>query len=116
MAYKIDSSRCVGCGACAYECLFDIPRPVDEEKSKYHIDRDKCIGCGLCAKGCPVDCIKRTDYIPEGHKLASFRIDTEKCVKCGSCIAACRLKAPCSGLRARERALYSNMSVTIIVV
>ena len=55
--------------------------------------QNKCIGCGMCAKGCPTDCIKRTDYIPEGHKLASFEIDTSKCVKCGYCMSQCRLSA-----------------------
>ena len=40
MAYIIDQNRCVGCGACAYECLFQIPVPTDENKQKYRIDRD----------------------------------------------------------------------------
>ena len=59
---------------------------------KYRKEKGR-IGCGLCAKGCPADCIKRTEYIAEGHKLASFEIDPTKCVKCGSCIGTCRVKA-----------------------
>ena len=69
------------------------PSHVCKNLMEYYIDPDKCIGCGLCAKGCPADCIKRTDYIAEGHKLASFEIDPAKCVKCGSCIGACRMNA-----------------------
>ena len=57
MAYRIDTNRCVGCGACAYECLFGAPEPVDEVKSKYSIDPEKCVGCGQCADVCPTDSI-----------------------------------------------------------
>ncbi len=69
------------------------PAHVCKKLMEYHIDPDKCVGCGLCAKGCPVDCIHRTEYVAEGHKLASLEIDTEKCVKCGSCMSVCRVKA-----------------------
>lgn len=69
------------------------PAHVCKKLMEYYIDPDKCVGCGLCAKGCPVDCIHRTEYVAEGHKLASLEIDAEKCVKCGSCMSVCRLKA-----------------------
>ncbi|MCR5202821.1 MAG: NADH-quinone oxidoreductase subunit NuoF [Lachnospiraceae bacterium] len=69
------------------------PSHVCKSLMEYHIDPDKCIGCGMCAKGCPVDCIKRTDYVAEGHKLASLEINSSECVKCGSCISVCRVGA-----------------------
>lgn len=69
------------------------PAHVCKNLMKYEIDKDKCIGCGMCAKNCPASCIERTDYIAEGHKLASFVIDSDKCVKCGLCMSNCKFAA-----------------------
>ena len=55
----------------------------------YKIDPDKCVGCGLCAKYCPENAIVRTDYVAEGHKLASLKIIEEKCTKCDACLPLC---------------------------
>ncbi|MBR2992169.1 MAG: NADH-quinone oxidoreductase subunit NuoF [Clostridiales bacterium] len=69
------------------------PAHVCKNLMSYTIDADKCIGCGMCAKGCPASCITRTDYVAEGHKLASMAIDADKCVKCGACISTCKFNA-----------------------
>ena len=69
------------------------PAHVCKSLMQYRIDPEKCIGCGMCARNCPAGCIERTDYIPEGHKLASFKIDPAKCVKCGLCMSNCKFKA-----------------------
>ena len=66
------------------------PAGVCKNLFTYKIDPDKCMGCGLCAKQCPAEAISRTDYVAEGHKLASFAIDASKCVKCGACLPSCK--------------------------
>ena len=91
MAYRIDTNRCVGCGACAYECLFGAPEPVDEVKSKYSIDPEKCVGCGQCADICPTDSIF-TDL--DQRKIASVTIDPEACIGCSLCSRVCKAGAP----------------------
>ena len=69
------------------------PAGVCKGLLNYSIDKDTCIGCGLCMKNCPANAISRTDYIAEGHKLASCEIDPKKCVKCGVCMSNCKFKA-----------------------
>ncbi|MCR4586047.1 MAG: NADH-quinone oxidoreductase subunit NuoF [Lachnospiraceae bacterium] len=69
------------------------PAHVCKSLMQYRINPDICIGCGLCARNCPVSCISRTDYIAEGHKLASFAIDQNKCAKCGLCKSNCKFQA-----------------------
>ena len=69
------------------------PAHVCKSLMQYKIDKDKCIGCGMCAKNCPASCITRTDYVAEGHKLASFEIDPSACVKCGLCMSNCKFNA-----------------------
>ena len=66
------------------------PAGVCKNLFTYKIDLDKCMGCGLCAKQCPAEAISRTDYVAEGHKLASMQIDASKCVKCGACLPSCK--------------------------
>lgn len=91
MAYVIDSTRCVGCGACAYECLFNVPQPVDEQKTKYTIDPDRCVGCGQCESICPNGAVFAG---PGQKKVRKVTIDPEKCIGCSLCRRACKTGAP----------------------
>ncbi len=50
---KIDSKKCVGCGACTSACPWNMPT-IDEETKK----STKCISCGECASGCPTGALR----------------------------------------------------------
>jgi ferredoxin len=56
MAYGIDQSVCVGCGACEGSCPVTA---IAADGDKYKIDPDKCTDCGSCAEVCPVSAIAK---------------------------------------------------------
>lgn len=91
MAYRINSAKCLGCGACAYECLFGIPQPVDEDRTKYYIDTEKCLGCGQCVSVCPNSAVVP---VPGHRSIRSVTIDQEKCIGCSICRKNCPAGAP----------------------
>ena len=91
MAYKIEEARCVGCGACAWACLFDAPQAADENASVYKINDKKCISCGHCEEVCPNNAIAPD----ENHRpILRVTIDPDKCVGCSVCEHVCPEKAP----------------------
>ncbi len=55
MAYKVDSSACLSCGACEGECPVSAISASDDGTRV--IDADTCISCGSCAGVCPASCI-----------------------------------------------------------
>ena len=120
MAFLINSEACVGCGACAYICLYNAAQPADEIRSLYAIDEKKCVECGQCSHICPNSAIsapegwrkiKKVTIVPENCKGCSlcarvcaagaphgvvkepFEIDQSKCFQCGACAQKCRFGA-----------------------
>ena len=89
MAFRIVEEKCIGCGACKWVCLFDVPA-LAEDGVKYTIG-DKCIGCGHCENICPNNAI---EPLPDHRKLKKVTIDAEKCVGCTVCMHVCPEQAP----------------------
>ncbi|MBO4582706.1 MAG: 4Fe-4S binding protein [Alphaproteobacteria bacterium] len=56
MAYKIDKSKCVGCGTCINACPMGAIR-VDAD-GKCIIDPKICVSCGACTQVCPMTAIE----------------------------------------------------------
>lgn len=48
--YKVDSSKCTGCGTCVQSCPEGA---VSLIQGKATIDRRRCTGCGQCLEICP---------------------------------------------------------------
>ena len=85
MAYVINTSECVGCGACAFECLFGAPVRV-QDSICFEIDADVCVGCGQCFDICPNDAIA-----PDENQRRAVRVEiiTESCIGCSLSKRAC---------------------------
>ncbi|MCR5208010.1 MAG: 4Fe-4S binding protein [Eubacterium sp.] len=91
MAFRIDETRCVGCGACAFTCLFGSISAATDDASRYEIDEAKCVECAQCSRICPNDAI----IAPEGYKrIKKVTIIPEKCKGCSLCSRACKAGAP----------------------
>ena len=91
MAFRIDENRCVGCGGCAFACLFDAIAAANDDASLYIIDESKCVECSQCSHVCPNDAI----VTPEGYRrIKKVSIVAEKCKGCSMCSRVCKAKAP----------------------
>lgn len=54
--YKIDKSKCAGCGACINFCPYNAIKIGNDGKAE--IDENKCRQCGKCMESCPFNAIK----------------------------------------------------------
>ena len=53
MAVKIDTLKCIGCGACTFVCPVEVLE-VEDMKCRA---RDGCISCGKCVAACSWEAI-----------------------------------------------------------
>ena len=96
-----DSTRCIGCGACAAACKESngLPLPIEHETTAYtwtvvekrggaHVRR-MCMHCltPTCASVCPVGAMRKTEQGPVVY-------DAKKCIGCRYCIMACPFNVP----------------------
>jgi electron transport complex protein RnfB len=63
---RVDSSACVGCGACVERCQFGALSIVDGVCA---VDRSRCVGCGLCVTACEAEALG-LDRLEEGELTA----------------------------------------------
>jgi formate dehydrogenase iron-sulfur subunit len=96
-----DTTRCIGCGACASACKEQnkLPGPVEDHLTAYTWTtvqpregvnvRQLCMHCEVptCASVCPVGALHKT---PEGPVV----YDAGKCIGCRYCIQACPFDVP----------------------
>lgn len=54
---RVDTSRCIHCGACTAVC-FSGALTLDREKWELAFDHEKCVMCGLCVTACPLRIIR----------------------------------------------------------
>ena len=52
---KVNTNRCVSCGACTKVCPKKAISVLDGCYAQ--VDIMNCVGCGKCQKICPADCI-----------------------------------------------------------
>ena len=57
MKFKVNKSKCAGCGACLRACPFGAIKMGKDGKA--FIDQNKCKKCGTCQGICPFDAIEK---------------------------------------------------------
>lgn len=67
---KIDSVKCLDCGACYEACQFSAIR---RGRGKYYVDTYLCEGCGTCSLVCPVNAISISEELTGEIYVGSTR-------------------------------------------
>jgi len=97
----IDTTRCVGCGACSAACKEqnNLPRPIEPKPTAYTWTtvqkaagvnvRRLCMHCDepTCVSVCPVGALSKR---PDGPVV----YDGKRCIGCRYCIMACPFDVP----------------------
>jgi len=97
----LDTTRCIGCGACTAACKEQngLPLPIEEQTTAYTwtvVEQRKgvnvrrmCMHCldPTCVSVCPVGAMRKTESGPVVY-------DADKCIGCRYCIMACPFGVP----------------------
>jgi formate dehydrogenase iron-sulfur subunit len=97
----LDTTRCIGCGACTAACKEQngLPLPIEEQTTAYTWTvveqrqgvnvRRMCMHCldPTCVSVCPVGAMRKTESGPVVY-------DAERCIGCRYCIMACPFGVP----------------------
>ena len=100
-ALLLDTTRCIGCGACSAACKEQngLPLEIEDRSTAYTWTvvekragvnvRRMCMHCEspTCASVCPVGAMKKTPAGPVVY-------DAKKCIGCRYCIQACPFDVP----------------------
>ena len=100
-ALLLDTTRCIGCGACSAACKEQngLPLEIEETTTAYTFTvvqkragvnvRKLCMHClsPTCVSVCPVGAMQKT---PSGPVV----YDSKKCIGCRYCIQACPFDVP----------------------
>lgn len=54
MAIKVDTEKCIGCGACTGTCPVEV---LEMKDGKACYKNEGCIECGACVGVCPVEAL-----------------------------------------------------------
>lgn len=73
MNIVIDQQKCIGCGACAADCVAGFLHIAD---GKAQTKDSGCIGCGHCYAVCPVEAVSMPDLVPGGEYVPMTAIDS----------------------------------------
>ena len=97
----LDTTRCIGCGACSAACKEQngLPLPIEDRTTAYTWTivepragvnvRHMCMHClsPTCVSVCPVGAMRKT---PSGPVV----YDSDKCIGCRYCVMACPFDVP----------------------
>ncbi|MBF0409493.1 MAG: RnfABCDGE type electron transport complex subunit B [Candidatus Riflebacteria bacterium] len=86
---RIDTEKCVQCGACVSKCpqkTIHFAGKPEKKSQKAKIDQEACIGCTICFKVCKFEAVEG------GTPKQKHSIISAKCVGCGLCATKCPKK------------------------
>jgi formate dehydrogenase iron-sulfur subunit len=99
-AILLDTSICVGCGACVIACKSENLLPNNIQRIRIKLGdsqkgldsfyvHTRCMHCEfpICASACPTGALHKTDYGPVLY-------DANKCIRCKRCIGICSFGVP----------------------